>query len=236
MRLTYTVLAFAACSSPLPGDEVPASPDAPAGDAADPVVDPCATPVVIPTAGRPVDLMPPSRLAMFASRAPCVVPGRVRDALESARTIWYDKHSLTPGYQDSFGDNVVTPIGMRPNTIASNLIDLAVPGGHAQIFSARGIFHFPFGNPIGNVPTALVIDFWQPPEQAGALLPVVHWRRDPNEYTHRVEWMFPAGTLFGELMFLDDAGLHPFEIRTRVRTLDRWEVDVYRPFPRATDL
>lgn len=230
------LLAIAACSStPTPGgDDDPVTPDAAIDD---PVIDPCATPLVIPTTGRPLDLMAATRLETFASRAPCVVPGSVRDALESARTLWYDKHSLTPGYQDSFGDNVVTPIGMRPNTIDSGLIDLAVPGGHAQIFVEKGTFHFPFGRPIGNVTNAVVIDFWQPPEQAGAVLPVVHWRRDPNEYTHRIEWMFPAGTLFGEVLFFDAGGtLHPFEIRTRTRTLTGWDVDVLRPFPRATDL
>jgi len=65
----------------------------------------------------------------------------------------------------------------------------------------------------------------------------VYWRRDPNDYTHRVEWMFPKGTLFGELLFIQaDGALWPFEIRTRTRTLAGWDADVYRPFPRGTDL
>lgn len=199
--------------------------------------DPCATPVAVPLTGRPLDLVPPPRLAEIASRMPCIAPGAVRDAIESPRTLWYDKHSLIPGYQDSFGDNVIAPIGMRPNTIDAGLIDLAVPGGHAQIFVENGTFHFPFGRPIGNVTNVEVVNFWQPPEAAGAVLPVVHWRRDPNQYTHRVEWMFPAGTVFGELLFMTEDGVrYPFEIRTRTRTLDTWVNDVYRPFPRANDL
>ncbi len=200
-------------------------------------VDPCATPVSLPVSGRVLDLMPQARLAEIAARVPCIAPGATRQVIESPRTLWYDKRSLTPGYQDSFGDNVVTPIGMRPNTIDHGLIDLAVPGGHAQIFVEAGTFHFPFGRPIGETTNVEVFDFWQPPEVGGSILPVVHWRRDPNEYTHRVEWMFPAGTVFGELLFMTEAGVrYPFEIRTRTRTVDGWANDVYRPFPRATDL
>lgn len=228
------------CSSPLAGPGPIDEPGADAGDTEPPPVDPCATPVRIALTDRPIDLMPVDRLAGFADRVPCLAPGTVRTLLESPRTLFYDKQSLTPGYQDSFGDNVVAPIGFRPNTIDPGLIDLAVPGGHAQIFSEVGVFHFPFGHPIGPVTRVAVVDFWRLPDAAGdadAYQPVVHWQRDPNGYTHRIEWMFPKGTVFGELMFVDDGGqLYPFEIRTRTRTLTGWEVDALRPFPTADDL
>lgn len=217
------------------GDDPATEPDAGVDPA---VTDPCTTPVAIPLAGRLLDLMPAARLAEIASRAPCVAPGALREALESPQTLWYDRRSLTPGYQDSFGDNVQTPIGFRPNTIDPGLINLAVPGGHGQIFQALGVFHFPFGTPLGPVDVVRVVDFWRPAyATANAPLPVVHWRRDPNGYTHRVEWMFPAGTVFGEALFLDEDGtLYPFEIRTRTRTTTGWINDIYRPFARATDL
>jgi hypothetical protein len=240
-RLAFTSVLLMACSgSPGPGGDDNGGDDDvdPTPDAGDPVVDPCATPVSVPTTGRSIDLMPQDRLADIAARIPCLPAGSLRDTFESTRTLWYDKHSLTPGYQDSFGDNVVTPIGMRPNTIDPQLINLAVPGGHQQIFESLGLFHFPFGNPISAQETMAVVNFWQlPAEGDGSPVPVVYWQRDPNEYTHRVEWMFPAGTVFGEMIFVDRGGeLIPVEIRTRKRTLDAWEVDAYRPFPRASDL
>jgi hypothetical protein len=222
-----------ACTSQEPSVD-PTGPDA---DTLQPpeVVDPCATAVAIPTTGRPIDLMPADKLAAIAARVPCIATGSTRDIIESPRTLWYDKHSLTPGYQDSFGDNVVAPIGFRPNTIDPGLINLAVPGGHQQIFSELGIFHFPFGHPIGPANNVKVVDFWRLPDSGDAYQPVVHWQRDPNSYTHRIEWMFPKGTVFGELIFIDEGGsLHPFEIRTRTRTLAGWDVDVLRPFPTAT--
>lgn len=231
-------LALFACSYDQGADPVGEGPDAPGEDGDPPVgQDPCATPVAVALTGRPIDLMPGPRLAELAGRVPCLAPGAVRTLIESPRTLWYDKQSLVPGYQDSFGDNVVTPIGFRPNTIDPGLINLAVPGGHAQIFSELGIFHFPFGHPIGPVTDVRVVNFWRLPDGDDGYRPVVHWQRDPNEYTHRVEWMFPAGTVFGELMFLDEGGtLFPFEIRTRTRTLTGWDVDALRPFPTAEDL
>lgn len=234
------MVAVAGCQGQAPGGGPGGGgDDGAAPDAADPAVtDPCETALAIPTTGRVLDLMPPGKLAEVASRAPCVPAGPLRTLLESTETLWYDKHSLTPGYQDSFGDNVVAPVGMRPNTIDPGLIDTAVPGGHAQIFSSVGIFQFPFGHPLGPVDDVAVVDFWWPARgSGGAALPVVYWKRDPNQYTHRYEWMFPIGTVFGELLFIDEGGLkHPFEIRTRTRTANGWDVDVLRPFPRATDL
>lgn len=242
MRATaITFVLLFACTTHHPGDDGDPPGDdemgSGSGSGSDAVVDPCATPVSVPLAGRSLDLMPPARLSEVAARMPCLAPGSLRSTIESNRTYWYDKHSLTPGYQDSFGDNVVAPIGMRPNTIDPGLIDLAVPGGHQQIFAELGTFHFPFGQPIGATANVEVVDFWRPGEDSGVVLPVVHWRRDPNTYTHRVEWMFPAGTMFGELLFMTEDGVrYPFEIRTRTRTLDGWTVDAYRPFPRAIDL
>ncbi len=231
---TLLALVCACAYAPPPSDDPdPGSSDP---DAQPPgVADPCADPVAIPTTGHPLDVMPADRLATFASRAPCLPAGAVRDVIESPRTVWYDHAALTPGYQDSFGDNVVAPIGFRPNTIDPQLIDLAVPGGHAQIFQEVGVFQFPFGRPIGPATNVVVADFWRLPDAApDRYLPAVHWRRDPNTNTHRIEWMFPKGTVFGELMFLEEADtLYPFEIRTRTRTLDGWAVDVLRPFPTA---
>jgi hypothetical protein len=201
----------------------------------------CAVPHFSPNA--PLELLAAGTKERVQGGMACIADNEFRDILESSSTVLYDKSGIVPGYQDSFGDNVVAPIGMRPNTIRNGLIDLAVPGGHAQIFSSKGVFHFPFGSPIGAPSSSIeVVNFWHipraTPAEGGALLPVVWWQRDPNDLTHRVEWVFPKGTVLGELMFLvDDAGTwHPFEIRTRTREIDKWVVDALRPFPKATDL
>lgn len=198
----------------------------------------CAHPSLDPNAARPADMFSVSELTDLAARLPCIEDPALVEILESADTMFYDKNSIIPGYQDSFGDGFNFPVGMRPNTIQSNLIDLAVPGGHGQLFVERGTFHFPFGSPTGvDDVDGTVVDFWKPPREGGELLPVVWWWHEPNGNTHRIEWMFPVGTVFGELLFIvDDAGAqHPFEIRTRTRTLTGWTADVFRPFPTAID-
>lgn len=196
----------------------------------------CAVPSLSGT--TPLDLVSDDTRQRVQGAMACIADQGLRDIIESSATVIYDKSGIVPGYQDSFGDNVIAPIGMRPNTIRANLIDLAVPGGHAQIFEEKGVFHFPFGKPVGSPATSMeVVNFWHIPSEGGQLLPVVWWQRDPNDLTHRVEWLFPKGTVLGELMFLVDEGgqWHPFEIRIRTRELEEWVVDAYRPFPRATD-
>jgi hypothetical protein len=187
-------------------------------------------------AKRPVDIMEPSRLAFVAAHMPCVADPALVAILESPDTMWYDKHTIIQGYQDSAGDNVEFPIGFRPNTIEPDLI---VTGGHEALFEKIGVFHFPFGRPLGTPDGAVeVVDFWKLPRQDGKLLPVVWWYRNPNSFTWRVEWIFPKGTVFGEILFevAPDGTRWPFEIRTRTRSLDGWETDLMRAFNRAEDM
>jgi hypothetical protein len=240
------VLPFIACVGHEPpggDDDSTGDGDAGAGELADAVPEmPADTRVYVPVdADRPVDIMPPSRLGMIAPRMPRVADPWLKGILESADTMWYDRLSIIPGYQDSFGDNTQLPIGMRPNSIDPQMINLAVPGGHAQLFVEHGLFHFPFGRGIGGAARTdnVVVDFWHVPRDgAGAILPVVYWQRDPNTYTHRVEWMFPKGTVLGEVLFLVDTSgtWYPFEIRVRIREADHWRSDAFRPFPTAGDL
>ena len=237
--LSITVALASGCA---PGSSASSSTNSNGGEeTATPAATPDTRVDVIADAPRPLDVMPVERLAQIAPRLPRVADDALRALLESEDTLWYDRHSIIPGYQDSFGQDydcsTCGPTGMRPNSIAANMINLAVPGGHAQIFAERGRFHFPFGRVPGDGAPTAIVNFWNVPRDAdGDLLPVVWWRRDPNAYTHRWEWMFPAGTTLGEILFILDGGeWFPFEIRTRERTLEGWTNDVFRPFPRADD-
>jgi hypothetical protein len=195
------------------------------------------TTVAVPLDGRPVDIMPRSDLAELAGRMPRVGDAWLKRVLESTDTLWYDRRSIVPGYQDSFGDNVTFPIGMRPNTIDPRLI---VDGGHELVFEEVGLFRFPFGNPGRSTEHDLAAaDFLSLPRGSdGALLPIVVWDWEPNGNTARVDWMFPVGTVLGELLMIADASGQrwPFEIRVRIREATRYRVDVFRPFPTAEDL
>src|ERR1041385_9009158 len=74
------VLALAGCAGEVGGDGSGGSGDDGmgsgngSGSGSDTVDDPCANPVVVPLVGRPLDIMPQSRLAEFAARMPCLAP------------------------------------------------------------------------------------------------------------------------------------------------------------------
>ncbi|MBY0371839.1 hypothetical protein K2X33_14235 [bacterium] len=190
-----------------------------------------------PLPPRPVTIMPESEVSAILAKMPVMYDPWLASVIHSRDTMWYDKKSIVPGYQDSFGDNQEFPIGFRPNTIAPGLI--AVPGGHAWLFRRSGEFNFPFGR-TGHPNDALntfVVDFWKLPRDGKDLLPVVWWKRHPSNFHTRYHWMFPVGTVFGELIFIKNGSSdsYIYEIRTRVRKADGWTVDVFRPFPTSDD-
>lgn len=178
-----------------------------------------------------VDIMPPQKAAMYKALLPRVWDQELHTILNSPETMWYDEESIVPSYQDSMGD----PEGNRPNTIQSFLIDAAVPGGHARLFSKRGRFNFPFATGGADLSDNMVkINFWSAPRHGGQVLPVVYWRLEFSRW----RWMFPVGTAIGEVMMVkfSDGDLRVFEVRMRKRTADGWVNSVFRPFPAAWSL
>lgn len=193
-----------------------------------------------PRPPRPVTLLPEAEVDALLARMPPIFDFWLAGIIQSRDTVWYDKKAIVPGYQDSFGDGREFPVGFRPNTLQPFHIDGAVPGGHARLFRRKGEFHFPLGR-TGHPDDAMntsVIDFWKLPRQGKKLQPVVWWRRRPTSFHNRVEWMFPIGTVFGEVIQIEasDGSQHVFEIRTRTRLADGWESDVFRPFVTSDEL
>lgn len=200
-----------------------------AGLHADPLFDPVQ---------RPVEILPESKVTQILLNLPPIDDAALHDVLDSPDTMFYDRTTIVPGYQDSYGDNRSFPVGFRPNTIDPGLI--AVPTGHRDLFVRIGEFNFPFGRTGGvdDASNTYVVDFWKLPRSGGKLLPVVYWKREPSSFTHRWEWMFPTGTVFGEMIFITDSRgkSHIFEIRTRTRGIDAWTVDAFRPFTTSNEL
>lgn len=89
----------------------------------------------------------------------------------------------------------------------------------------NGNFEFPWGKPGGFHRSKNARDFFflKLPGQ-----PVVHWKEG-----HRYVWMFPIGTVIGEVVTIrgPDKLDYPVEVRTRRRDENGWRVGVHRPFP-----
>ena len=147
----------------------------------------------------------------------------LNQVLADAGTVFYDDHSMPPAYQ-----NWDTPwTGFH--SPAHNLAGSADPHGNANM-------EFPWRMPFGVQPGSGVktFRFLHLPQSAnGVRWPVVWWR-DGVKYG----WTFPAGAVVGEVLYLKTkAGeARVFEVRTRFRMVDRWKVNVFRPYPEAADL
>src|SRR5688572_2342409 len=76
-------------------------------------------------------LLPPADLARYQAALPDVAWKKLQDIFDSPSTIWWDKETMIPSYQDSVGDGSFTPIGARANSAGRAII---VPEGK-RLFS-----------------------------------------------------------------------------------------------------
>jgi hypothetical protein len=168
-----------------------------------------------------VPLMAAQRLAELKTVLPKVADPEVARAFTDRHTIWYDEESMPMAYQD----NVPPIVGVRtPDSLMAP----------AEFFEG-GRFRFPFGHTGGTHRTTRThtAKFLVLPRSGDRYVPVVWWRDDVGYH-----WVFPKGTLIGEVLLLDAPNGEPFvyEIRTRRRDADGWQVDALRPFPTAGHL
>lgn len=168
-----------------------------------------------------LDLLGSEKMAGLRAILPVVQDGETMAALTSRNTIWYDDETMPPTYQDA----VFPIVGIRTTD------NVLAPAG----FFENGHFRFPWGHTAGThrCDRVRTVKFLTLPVHQGALLPVVYWREDSGYH-----WIFPKGTLVGEVMILDSAeqGSFVFEIRVRRREIDHWQIDAFRPFPTAQHL
>ncbi len=177
-------------------------------------------------------------LNAYLKHLPNVSDKQINQVLHSKETIWYDEDSMIFVYQDSFG-NPTGPEGLRANRVAYDVGSTASEPDIKALteYFELQTFKFPFSITAGRTDrgNAEAIYFWQPPRDAsGNYVPVAWWKNGSHWH-----WVFPAGTVFGELLLVrDDAAdseWYVHEVRTRVREIDHWRTDIFRPFPRATD-
>lgn len=189
-----------------------------------------------------VQIIPAAKLDEYKNAMPVTGYEALNKIIKSSNTFWYDHEHMKPSYQDSVGDGSYTPIGARFNTKAASVI---VPDGR-KLFSQDGKFwSYPLGHTAGTDKTTnmQVVNFMSLPVKDGKRLPVVYKHIiNPsgrgglglNKWT----WIYPKGTVFGEMIFVKDSSgkIYPSELRVRSRYIDGWAMNVYRPFPTAASL
>jgi len=183
-------------------------------------------------AARPgyTDLMPAATAAQMKLSLPKVDDLEVQTILNNPDTMWYDEHSFPPAYQDSYDD---------PKGVVGNDVDPDNVVSFNSLFKQRGRFHFPFGVAAGleNTQGVRVVQFWLPPRHEGKVLPVKYWLHEEGRRLRRWRWIFPVGTVFGEVLFIVKGKYwYPFELRLRTRFADAWAAKAFRPFTTALEL
>lgn len=117
-----------------------------------------------------------------------------------------------------------------------------ISGGADRI--GRGSAHeFPWKDPAGthNVPDRELVEVrgMLLPKKDGERLPIVYWNAKQDVHKdsfdarrQKIEWTYPRGTVFIELLArrLSNGRTVPFELRVRIREKGAWAVDVFRPY------
>jgi hypothetical protein len=105
----------------------------------------------------------------------------------------------------------------------------------------NGNLEFPWSSAGGThrCRSIFAVRFMKLPEEDGRRLPVVWYRASlRGEGTRGYAWVFPSGTVFGEVLAMRGPTGHnyTFELRTRTKQDNRWIPNVFRPFPTAESL
>jgi len=237
-KITVPVVSFlfAAASAACVQAEEPAEDSSTAQGVTAAAADP-----TVPTGALP-QIVAAGTLAKYKSALPKVAYPKLEAIFESPSTVWFDKETMIPSYQDSVGDGSQTPIGARANSQGAGVI---VPQGR-RLFSQDGkSWAFPFAHTAGtDTSTNLqIVNFMSLPANGASFWPVVYRRiQNPQGLgglgVNKWTWTYPKGTVLGEVLMNKDAqgNLTTSEIRIRIRYASGWGVNVFRPFPTAESL
>lgn len=184
-----------------------------------------------------VQYMNPTTVSRIVNKLPRLEDKRIDELMRDTNTIWYDEESMVFAYQDS----VETVVGLRANRVGretgenSSVPDIRLLMNY---FGEDKRFRFPFRTAAGTdsaIGDVEVYNFWVPARNDSDVLPVKWWKASRRGRWH---WIHPVGTLFGEVLLIKDpqGEAHVFEVRIRERYLQGWDVNVFRPFQRSSQL
>jgi hypothetical protein len=192
--------------------------------------------------GQTAQLIPENVEAAYRATTPKTDDDEVNAIVQDPRTIFYDRKAIPLMYwqNGTFRDGLVD-IGPsnrpRPHN-GARAFPWNSPGGTGN--------HDAGGDDRGTVSTFKFL--WLPKGEAIAWDTVrrfeyntLRGQATPDGYLTGQKypiWVFPSGTVFGEVlgMRFADGNIYPFELRIRRKEWDEWGVDFFRPFPASEDL
>lgn len=191
--------------------------------------------IVLLTAARAdAQLMSHDREATLRRFFPKVDDAELTKILAGKLLLW-DDIVMPPCYQKWDGLNGVHDVMYN---ISGDAAEAAKGHGRGGNMNRE----FPWKSPGGtdNCPNVVTFKFLHlPPRQDGTVWPVVWFRRqlstDPNL---GFAWVFPTGSVVGELLYMKGPNRvdYTFEIRTRTKVVGQWVPDAFRPYPTLDSL
>jgi hypothetical protein len=182
---------------------------------------------------RVLRLAPPQRDLAMRNLLPKVASAPLREVLNNPRLMVYSERDMPRAYQNwstvsgGFHDPYYNISASKPME----------PVGNAD--------EFPWKHPFGTHRSENVYNFkfiLLPTDERGVTRPIVYFMGERSEFlsnsTPAYSWLFPVGTIVGEVLYqrAPDGADVVFELRTRTRRLQDWTPAVYRPYPTADDL
>jgi hypothetical protein len=199
-------------------------------------------------------IMPADKAAALRQSFPKTDIERWNKLFADPKTVLYTDAEILPAYQHANAGLLVISggrqsIGTGRSTtfhwVGYNLSGDAQEDPKPDGLGGNANIEFPWRTPGGiafNEAQIGKFRFFRLPDSNGRVWPVVIFRSTRNDSkmgAHEVtDWMFPIGTVFGEVLALRDreSQLHTFEVRLRIREKDYWDVEILRPFPTERDL
>jgi hypothetical protein len=180
-------------------------------------------------------LMSDSKAHRLRKYFPLVDDTQLQAVLDDPQLLLYTDAEMPRAYQ--FWDGAFPGVHSANYNISAGAAEQAK--GHGS--GGNGNVEFPWSSAGGThrCRNLYVIRFVQLPQQDGRRLPVAWYRSSTlRGGGGGYAWVFPAGTVFGEVLTLrgPDGKGYTFELRTRTKLEDRWIPDVFRPFPTAESL
>jgi hypothetical protein len=198
------------------------------------------------------------KLAAFRASLPATVNDKWQDVFSDPATLFYSEAEMPPAYQHADAGLIVNGsrmgfgTGNRATTfhwpkynISGDFLERQKPHGQGGNANIEFPWRTPGGLDFAENATSSFKFMLLPARHGGGegtRWPVVVYnetlrgsRMGPHE---GYAWLFPVGTVFGEVLVLRDSRglLHTFEVRLRIRESTYWDVDILRPFPTAKDL
>jgi hypothetical protein len=165
---------------------------------------------------------------------PKVDDPQTQAVLDDPQLLLYTNAEMPRAYQ--FWDGAFPGIHSAGYNISSGAAEQAK--GHGR--GGNGNVEFPWSSAGGThrCDSLYVVRFLHLPEQDGRRLPVAWYGSNLRGGGGGYAWVFPSGTVFGEILALRGPGgvYYTFELRTRRKHENEWIPNAFRPFPTAESL